>query len=245
MSATLVGRDAELHALSDLLATSRLVEIVGPGGIGKTAVAIATGRLLNRSDGVGRDGVWLARLETATTADEVTDVLIAALGVTGGMPALLERLRGTSALVILDNCEHVVDAAAALAVQLLDTAPGLRVLCTSQVPLDVDGEAVFELAPLALDDAVELFTQRATTRRDPERGDRCGRHRGEPVPFARRSSTRHRARGGSYQDVVDRGDHPPPRRPVQRVERPHQPQTGTASRAQVDDPVELRAAVPR
>ena len=52
-------------------------------------------------------------------------------------------------MVILDNCEHVLDAAAALAVRLLDAAPGLRILCTSQVPLDVDGEVVFELAPLA------------------------------------------------------------------------------------------------
>ena len=64
-------------------------------------------------------------------------------------------------MVILDNCEHVIDAAAALAVRLLDAAPGLRILCTSQVPLDVDGEVVFELAPLALADAVALFTRRA------------------------------------------------------------------------------------
>ena len=68
-------------------------------------------------------------------------------------------------MVILDNCEHVIDAAAALAVRLLDAAPGLRILCTSQVPLDVDGEAVFELAPLALADAVELFTRRASAQR--------------------------------------------------------------------------------
>ena len=67
--------------------------------------------------------------------------------------------------MILDNCEHVLDAAAALAVRLLDAAPELRILCTSQVPLDVDGEAVFELAPLALSDAVELFTRRATAQR--------------------------------------------------------------------------------
>ena len=99
------------------------------------------------------------------TADEVVDTLIAALNVTGGEAALFERLKGTAAVVILDNCEHVVDAAAALAVRLLDAAPGLRILCTSQVPLDVDGEAVFELAPLALADAVELFTRRATAQR--------------------------------------------------------------------------------
>ena len=88
--------------------------------------------------------------------------MIAALNVTGGEAALFERLKGAAAVVILDNCEHVVDAAAALAVRLLDAAPGLRILCTSQVPLDVDGEAVFELAPLALADAVELFTRRRT-----------------------------------------------------------------------------------
>ena len=68
-------------------------------------------------------------------------------------------------MVILDNCEHVVDAAAALAVRLLDAAPGLRILCTSQVPLDVDGEFVFELAPLPLSDGVELFTRRAAAQR--------------------------------------------------------------------------------
>ena len=109
--------------------------------------------------------IWLARLETAATANDVVDVLISAVGGPGGEAALFERLKGSSALVILDNCEHVIDAAAALAVRLLDAAPGLRILCTSQVPLDIDGEVVFELAPLALSDAVELFTHRATAQR--------------------------------------------------------------------------------
>ena len=77
--------------------------------------------------------MWLARLETATTADDVLDTLIAALNVTGGEAALFERLKSDAAVVILDNCEHVVDAAAALAVRLLDAAPALRILCTSQV----------------------------------------------------------------------------------------------------------------
>jgi predicted ATPase/DNA-binding SARP family transcriptional activator len=165
MSAELVGRETEIVALFDLLGSKRLVEIVGPGGIGKTAVAIATGRRLTESNRVAPGGVWLARLETATTADDVLDTLIAALNVTGGEAALFERLKGTAAVVILDNCEHVVDAAAALAIRLLDAAPGLRILCTSQVPLDVDGEAVFELTPLAISHAVELFTRRAAARR--------------------------------------------------------------------------------
>jgi predicted ATPase/DNA-binding SARP family transcriptional activator len=160
LAVELVGRDAEVAALSELLRSRRLVEVVGPGGIGKTALAIATGRELSDAGGT----VWLARLETARTADDVLDTVIAALNVTGGEAALLERLRRTRALLILDNCEHVVHAAATLAERLLGAAPGLRVLCTSQVALEVDGEAVLELAPLALSDAVELFTRRAARR---------------------------------------------------------------------------------
>lgn len=165
MAVELVGRENEVAALSDLLAKQRLVEIVGPGGIGKTAVAVAVGRGLTSSAVVGADGIWLARLESALTADQVVDVLISAVDGPGGEAALFERLKATSAMVILDNCEHVIDAAAALAVRLLDAAPGLRILCTSQVALDVDGEVVFELGPLALSDGVELFTRRATAQR--------------------------------------------------------------------------------
>ncbi len=88
MSAGLVGRETEIAALSDLLTGKRLVEIVGPGGIGKTAVAIETARRLTSPNGVGSGGVWLARLETATTADEVIDTVVAALDVTGGEAAL-------------------------------------------------------------------------------------------------------------------------------------------------------------
>ena len=90
LSAELVGREAEIAALAELLGDQRLVEIVGPGGIGKTAVAIATGRELPGA-------VWLARLEGATTADDVLDTLIAALDVTGGEPALVERLKSGAA----------------------------------------------------------------------------------------------------------------------------------------------------
>ena len=164
ISAELVGRDSEVAAVADLLADGRLVELVGPGGVGKTAVAISVGRRLSSSDGVAPGGVWLARLESAATPDDVVDTLVAALNVSGEA-ALFERLRSGTAVVILDNCEHVIDAAAALAVRLLDAAPGVRILCTSQAPLDVDGEVVFELAPLALSDAVELFSRRASARR--------------------------------------------------------------------------------
>ena len=79
----------EVAAISDLLAGERLVEIVGPGGIGKTAVAMEVGRRLAPS----ADGVWLARLETAVTAHDVVDVLVSAVGGPGGEAALLERLQ--------------------------------------------------------------------------------------------------------------------------------------------------------
>ena len=166
----LIGRATEIDAVTELLTAQRLVEIVGPGGVGKTALAIAIGRQLSVTDDVTSGGVrasggaWLARLETAVTAHDVIDTLVAALNV-GGEAALFERLRASTALVILDNCEHVLDAAADLAVRLLDAAPALRILCTSQVPLGVDGEAHYELAPLALPEAVELFTRRASAQR--------------------------------------------------------------------------------
>ena len=165
LSVELVGRQVELAALCHLLAVERLVEIVGPGGVGKTAVAMEVGHRLTRSDGALPGGVWLARLESASTGEQVIDVLLAAMDVAGGEAALFERLNGIAAVVILDNCEHVVDAAAALAVRVLDAAPAVRILCTSQIPLHVDGETVVDLAPLALPDAVELFIRRAAAQR--------------------------------------------------------------------------------
>lgn len=159
MSVDLVGRDADRDALLALLDADRLVEIIGPGGVGKTALAIAVAR--TRSDG----GAWIARLEAAATADEVHDVLMSTFNVTGGDAALVERVRTLTGVLVLDNCEHVIDAAATVAVRLLDAAPGLRILCTSQVPLDVDGEVHHELAPLALEDAVDLFARRAAAQR--------------------------------------------------------------------------------
>ena len=154
MTAELVGRDPELSELSGLLARERLVEIVGPGGVGKTASRSRppdAPRAEPAPAACGWPGSRPPRRPTRSSTP-----LIASMGVVGGEPALLERLKGGAAVVILDNCEHVIDAAAALAVRLLDATSELRILCTSQVPLGIDGETVFELAPLALLDAVEL-----------------------------------------------------------------------------------------
>src|SRR3954451_24065987 len=165
LSTALVGRTSELALLSRLLRDERLVEIVGPGGVGKTALAVEVGRRLQSAGSGQPGGVWLARLEHATNGSDVVDVLIAAMDVAGGEAALFERLRSLEAVLVLDNCEHVVDAAADLVTRVLDAAPGVRVLCTSQVPLYVDGETVVDLGPLALPDAVELFTRRAAAQR--------------------------------------------------------------------------------
>jgi predicted ATPase/DNA-binding SARP family transcriptional activator/tetratricopeptide (TPR) repeat protein len=156
----LVGRNAEVSTVTALVVAHSLVEIVGPGGIGKTALALA---VAHASTAPG--GVWLARLETTTTSDEVIDSVIAALGVTGGVGALHERLRSADTEVVLDNAEHVLDAVADLVQRLLDAAPGTRILCTTQAPLGIDGEVVIELEPLGLADSVELFTRRASAQR--------------------------------------------------------------------------------
>src|SRR3954454_11438862 len=254
MSAELVGREPEVAALAGLLRDARLGEVLGPGGMGKAAGATAAGRRLTDTPG----GVWLARLEAATTADEVLDTVIAALDVTGGEAALVERVKSAPAVVILDNCEHVVDAAAALAVRLLDAAPGLRILCTTQVPLDVEGEVPFELAPLPpprppppVGPPAPPPPARARRRRravrppghlPPGRGRRCG---GGAVPLTRRAAARDRAGRRADPDAVDRRDRPPPRRSLQRPARPHEPPPGATAGAQGDDRVELRAALPR
>ncbi len=169
IASELIGRDDELASVVELVALNRLVEIVGPGGIGKTALALAIGRTSTASPSARRGGVWLARLETAVTAADVIDTLIAAANVTGGETALYERFKGSDALIIFDNCEHVIEATAELTVRLLDASPGIHILCTSQVALGVDGETVFELTPLDLVDAAELFTRRATAQRRSQR----------------------------------------------------------------------------
>jgi predicted ATPase/DNA-binding SARP family transcriptional activator len=164
LTTELVGRDEELATVRTLLGRNRLVEVIGAGGIGKTALAIEAGRRVVVGADAPTGGVWLVRLEAATTADEVLDMVVAALTIPGGDAALLERLKLAPCVLILDNCEHVVDHAAALATRLLAAADDLRILCTSQVPLGVSGESLLDLMPLGLADAVELFSRRAAAR---------------------------------------------------------------------------------
>jgi predicted ATPase/DNA-binding SARP family transcriptional activator/tetratricopeptide (TPR) repeat protein len=174
----LIGRDHELDALRGLLATSRLVSLVGPGGAGKTATAFAVAVQLAASY---PDGAWVVRLAPVTNPDHVPLAAAESLGApldgaAVGGPArdrLLTFLAPRELLIVLDNCEHVVDAAARLADDLLAHCPGVTVLSTSREALAVPGEVQVPLGPLptppagtrpaqVLDfPAAQLFAERA------------------------------------------------------------------------------------
>ncbi|MEU0763874.1 BTAD domain-containing putative transcriptional regulator [Streptomyces microflavus] len=188
----LVGRRQALADLSQLLSEARLVTLTGPGGVGKTrlAVAAATAERDGARAGELADGTWLVEFSgiRAGTPADLAQVVAATLGIrddaphslpgTGtGTPSLPHRLaaalRDRRTLLVLDNCEHVVDAAAELTELLLRTAPGLRVLATGQEPLGLAGEAMFLVEPLEPADAVRMFMERAAAAapgfpRDPD-----------------------------------------------------------------------------
>lgn len=156
LATPLVGRAADLRDRLADLAAHRLVTLVGPAGVGKTRLAIEVARRTPASD-----GAWLVRLEGVRTVTALPAALAEALPGSDGVAGL----RGAELLLVLDNCEHLVEPVAELVAAVLDTAPRVRVLATSQRPLGLDGEAVRMLAPLPEADAVALFAQRATERR--------------------------------------------------------------------------------
>ena len=155
--APLVGRSDELERLVDLLrGRSRLVTALGPGGTGKTTLALAAaGRLVDEF----RDGVFLVDLTSLRDPSLVVPAIARVLGVPDGA-SLQERLRGRRLLLLLDNFEQVAAAAADVAALAAD-ARGVTVLVTSRVALKLRGERVFDVPPLAPDDAVALFVERA------------------------------------------------------------------------------------
>ena len=147
-----LGREQDLAKLDRLLGQTRLVTLTGTGGTGKTRLALETGA---RVAGRFPDGVWLAELAGIADPGLVAAQVMRALGVRqqGDMPvleALIWRLRSAELLLILDNCEHLLNACAGLAIALLRAAPGLRVLATSREPLGIPGEATYPVRPLDL-----------------------------------------------------------------------------------------------
>ena len=181
-----VGRGPELEQARKLLARSRLVTLTGAGGCGKTRLALEAARALLESF---PDGVWLTELEAVSDPAQVPASLAAAVGIhdgaslgVAGEPAarpladkLADYLREKELLVVLDNCEHLIEACAQVADGVLRAAPRVRILVTSRERLGVAGEALLPVPPLgvpgatevspeqlAQSDAVQLFVDRAT-----------------------------------------------------------------------------------
>jgi predicted ATPase/DNA-binding SARP family transcriptional activator len=160
---SLVGRERELTELHALLAAQRLVTVTGMGGSGKTRLAA---ELALRIDWQRVDSVGWVELGPCGDPQLVPQRAAVAMSLTapqcGAVDALIEALREREFLLVLDNCEHVVAAAAELARTLLLRCPRLRILATSREPLGVAGERVWPVPPIAHDDAVKLFSERAT-----------------------------------------------------------------------------------
>lgn len=162
----LVGRGELLAQVSARLRTHRLVTLLGTGGIGKSRLAIAAAQAAPRT-------APFAALAGATTRQAVEDTLLAAVGADrdrdDATTACIERLGRGSALVVVDNCEHVVPVVASFLTELLKGCPGVTVLATSRTPLGVPGEALVEVPPLQVEsDALALFTARAAEVTDTE-----------------------------------------------------------------------------
>jgi non-specific serine/threonine protein kinase len=169
-----IGRAEPLREVAGLLADHRLVTVAGPGGAGKTRLAVQVARQVASRFA---DGAWLVELGPVADPAQVATVVAAALGVREqpGLPAseaLARALARQQVLLLLDNCEHVIDMAAALCAGLLAACDDVRVLVTSREPLRVAGEARYRLASLVLPDlddlaeaaraeAVALFAERA------------------------------------------------------------------------------------
>jgi len=180
-----VGREDEVSQVGKALATYRLVTLVGPGGAGKTRLAtevaaqVAAGAADGPEAGAGElapDGIWMAELAPVTDAADVPQAVLGSVGLRearimldgtrrvtsrDAQTRLLDGLADARALLVLDNCEHLIDACAHLADILLAHSPGLRIVATSREPLGIIGESLFVVPPLEQDPATTLFADRA------------------------------------------------------------------------------------
>jgi predicted ATPase/DNA-binding SARP family transcriptional activator len=172
-----VGRQSELTRCRELLAGSRLITLVGPGGAGKTALGIEAGRSLAPTS----DGVWLVRLAPVSEPEMLTQAVADALGLSieGGTAThhprdvLVAQLADRDTVIVMDNCEHIVEPVASLVETVLGRCPRVRILATSREALAVPGEVQLPVAPLGTPErgtpperigdypAVQLFLDRA------------------------------------------------------------------------------------
>ncbi|CAM5693272.1 hypothetical protein AQI96_37355 [Streptomyces canus] len=188
-----VGRERELARVRRLLSTGRVVTLTGPGGVGKTRLARRAAAQAHRAF---PDGVWLVQLAQLRDRDLLAVEVATTLGIEDGgsepVENLVRHLQDKTLLIVLDNCEHLVDSVAALLGTLLAAAPTVRVLATSRQTLGVEGEYLFEVPALSLPtrsgsartervgvtcEAVELFLERAAAvladRPEDEAFQRC------------------------------------------------------------------------
>jgi predicted ATPase/class 3 adenylate cyclase len=161
---TFVGRAEELAQLKTLQATSRLVTLTGPGGCGKTRLAQELAMVL--VDGSHADGVWFADLTPVADGALVPHAVAASLELPEqlgrtSLETLVDHCRHRDLLLVLDNCEHLIDACARLALDLIGSCPNVTLVATSREPLKVPGETVWRVNPLPTEDATRLFLDRA------------------------------------------------------------------------------------
>lgn len=178
-ASSFIGRDAELAAISQLIRISRLVTLTGAGGSGKTRLALQAAAELLDSSG---DGVWFADLAPVTHPGLVAGTVASVLSIQpeSGRPmadTLTEAIGQRSLLIVLDNCEQVIDACAKLADTLLRACSHLALLATSREPLGIDGEHVYRVPPLAIagpDDDVAAVGGSEAVRLLAERAEQAG-----------------------------------------------------------------------
>ncbi|RKT18253.1 putative ATPase [Streptomyces sp. 1114.5] len=224
-----VGRESDLASLRELLTNRRLVTLTGPGGSGKTSLSVEAGRA-ERASGAWPDGVWVAELAPLESPAAVPAAVVSALGlreivlhsasmvaeviekrVEDPLRRLVEHCGHRRMLLVLDNCEHLIQAAADLADALLAECPGLTVLATSREPLGVPGETVLPVEPLPDPVALRLFAERAAAARpgfdpagDPEAcAEICRRLDGLPLAIELAAA---RLRVMTARQIADRLD---------------------------------------
>ena len=198
----LIGRDAELADIVAAVRSRRLVTLTGVGGVGKTRLALEVAARLSDEF---PDGVWVFEFAAVNDPAAVPEAVAAVLGITQQpgktvSESVAAALEGRVRLLVFDNCEHVLDAAADLAEAILAESATVKILATSREGLALADEQVWPVRSLAIDAAVELVHRTGSSRGpgiDVRRCERGGRY----LPTARRNPVGHRI--GGVADVVD------------------------------------------